>query len=249
MSESFFYTNNQRQPTGPVSLDELRELAEHKQITAATLIARPGDAAWRTWAMFSAEFPPANQTHKPAWIPPAQPTQPSKPVWSPPALPDMANARFPAPPPPQVGVADAQPQSPVPASRPINADSFEDNRPALRHEKPETLPTPVAHLAPARPSALEVVPKPVQIKPITEPPDSIAAPRLEPTPHPPLGCNAPGPMQVDLDAPRPELSPESEALIKAVDSPINWLVVSAVAVVFLGILAVAAWSASCQGGR
>lgn len=247
MSESFFYTNNQRQPTGPVSLDELRELAEQKQITAATLIARPGDAAWRTWAMFSADFPPAVQTHKPAWVPPAQPTQTSKPAWAPPPPPDIAKARVPASQPLKVGVAAAQPQAPVPTSRPSYADSFEGNRPTVQLDKPDTPPTPVAHLASDKPCALAVVPKPAHVRPIAELSHSSATLSIEPTPHP--GGNAPEPMQVDLEAPRPELSPEAQALIKAVDSPVNWFVVCAVAVVFFGILAVAAWCASCQGGR
>lgn len=241
MSELFFYTDKGSHPNGPVSLDELRQLAERKRITATALIAQPGDAGWRTWTAISAEQLRGIQASKPDWAPPSLPAQTANPFWSPPTLPNIAETQVSEPAPQQGNI-------PIVQSLLVNRTSKDALGEEMRAgtTQPNTsdpAPTAFSPLSPEKLSA----PATVLLPTCTEPASVGTGPRIEQSPHPLR--NTPESLKVDLDAPRPELSPEAKALIRAVDSPINWAVVIAVAVVFLAILGVAAWSAACQNSR
>ena len=52
----WFYANSENQPTGPVSMEELQQLAASGEIALETFVTREGDPEWRTFEI--ASLPP-----------------------------------------------------------------------------------------------------------------------------------------------------------------------------------------------
>ncbi|MEI6322674.1 MAG: DUF4339 domain-containing protein [bacterium] len=67
-SKIWFYVKSENKPTGPVSIEELQQLAASGEIALETFVTRKGDSEWRTFEI--ASLPPDPQTLGVSRLPP-----------------------------------------------------------------------------------------------------------------------------------------------------------------------------------
>lgn len=76
MPASYFYSTGKSHPIGPVSIEQLVELEEKGVVRLDTLVASPGDPAWRPWAELRPPPVASDEWHSAGGVAPAEASPP-----------------------------------------------------------------------------------------------------------------------------------------------------------------------------
>ncbi len=88
----FYYTDDARQPAGPIPLEELTAMHERGELAEGALVAEVGSDSWQEAAAFFAATSSSPQPGGPAPLPP--PTQPQGEIGNSEAFPPIAGWAF-----------------------------------------------------------------------------------------------------------------------------------------------------------
>ncbi len=182
----YYYTDAQNKPTGPVELEQLKQLSAQGTISPQSFVIPEGATQWVTYSALLASLAPAPVA--PATPPPAPAAAPVKPAAQTAAGAPAKQAAEPAAPAPAKPAAAPQPAAPA-AAAPAAAPT-----PSQAAAAPKPAPAPAAPSAPA-----QAAPAPTAAAP-TPQPTPAAAPAPKPTPVP---SPAPAPTPAPATAPQP----------------------------------------------